>query len=139
MAHKNVKPDHEIVIKGLNLLCVHLKFPCNNDINSFTEEGYDGYVFAPIKNRDFSLYLLTEEKYSTGALDIRHWGYWERDPEADWDEEDDDWEVLSEESSEEMQTIIDKVAEGLKNIDPRLTIEWSTSEKNHIEIYITLK
>jgi hypothetical protein len=134
---KNLIPAHENVVHGLNLIGKYFSLPTFK-LEDFTSEGFDGYVFHQNTPRETSLYIDTDNKIPTGTLDIRHWGHWETDPQCDWDQEDDDWQVLSSGGVETINSIAKEVAIELVNINPNLKMRWQTSEKNHIELTVYL-
>jgi hypothetical protein len=109
-------------------------------LDDFSQDGFDGRLW-PSENktpRDRSVCLEMNGTLPSGILDVRHWGIWERDPEADWGEEDDDWEVLSEESGTKIQALVDDAKATIAYINPKLTVEWETTEKNHIDFTVVL-
>jgi hypothetical protein len=129
---------HTFVIKALNLVGRDFGMPAHS-LADFTNEGFSGYVYPERTPRDRSLCLMTENDKPSGMLDVRHWGIWETDPQAEWDtDEDDDWEVLSQDSAKKIQQLVDDVSIAMVNtIDPNLTLTWQTGEKNHIEFTVT--
>jgi hypothetical protein len=109
-------------------------------LDDFTQGGFDGRVWPSEGKtpRDRSVCLEMDNTLPGGILDVRHWGMWERDPEADWDEEDDDWAILSEESGAKVQVIVNDAKATIAHINPKLTVEWETGEKNHIDFTVVL-
>ena len=82
---------------------------------------------------------INEETTDYINCDIRDWGDWEHDYEDyDRDEEDfedDDFMILSRESSMRMSNIVKEVRAKY----PDALISWNTSEKNYIDFEIKRK
>ena len=64
------------------------------------------------------------------SLSIRHWGHWEI-PEGEEDDGDYDWEVLSDDSSKKLKTVITAFEK-----ENKCKVNVQTSEKNWIEFSI---
>ena len=82
---------------------------------------------------------INEETKDYINSDIRDWGNWEHDYEDyerdEEDFEDDDDMILSHDSGKMMQNIINEIR--IKY--PSVLIKWDTSEKNHVDFYISRK
>jgi hypothetical protein len=65
------------------------------------------------------------------SASIRHWGKWVTPPDAD-DDEDYDWQELSQESGKKLKEYLDDI----KKRYPNSKIYVSTGEKNWIEIQV---
>ena len=75
-----------------------------------------------------------QEEENAFYASVRDWGTWEL-PEDCEDEEDYDWEELSESSYNKLQDIIERYRESYKDYE----FHFQTSEKNYIDVRVILK
>jgi ribosomal protein L21E len=95
-------------------------------------------VYYELDSRIGNLRIIEENKDGI-SCDVKDWGIWEHDYQDyerdEEDFEDDDFMILSNSSSVQLNNIIKEV---LKKY-PKVDIEWDTSEKSYIDIYISRK
>jgi len=77
----------------------------------------------------------TEQSGKTLNLSVRDWGRWESDPEKEEFDEDDDNKILTSKSRSDLKQVIEKAQKDHKDFN----IDYSTNEKNWIDIDITPK
>lgn len=76
----------------------------------------------------------TEERGGEYYFGLRDFGSWSNPPEAR-DDEDYDWQVISQESAKAIKTVLDDVAKKY----PTLKFDWSPEEKNWISVRVRNK
>lgn len=82
------------------------------------------------KSKAWEVRQATDEGYA----ECRDWGSWENPPEAE-DDEDYDWQVLTEKSA----NMLDEISKKFIGMYPNHTIRICTEEKNWITIQVTEK
>jgi hypothetical protein len=75
------------------------------------------------------------EKWQDGMMaSIRYWGNWVV-PDDEEDDGDYDWKILTPESSQRANSIVDQVKQQFPNVD----IRWSPEEKEYITLIGKMK